>query len=74
MKKFLLIPCFIVNLILPILAKEGVPQERSMPFSDMKMIDEVLADYQAGNYHHFLKKADDDYREARKKNGKIMNF
>ena len=72
MKKFLLVPFLAATLTLPLVGDETLAQSEPIQSEqiaspEQKMIDEVLADYQAGKYNHFLKKPDDDYREAEKK-------
>jgi len=72
MKKFLLVPFLAATLTFPLIGDETLAQSEpaqseQIASPEQKMIDEVLADYQAGKYNNFLKKSDDDYREAEKK-------
>ncbi|MDJ0651714.1 MAG: hypothetical protein QNJ27_01695 [Simkaniaceae bacterium] len=72
MKKFLLIPFLATTLTLlltgrEILAQSEPVQSRQIASPEQKMIDEVLYDYHAGKYNNFLKKVDDEHREAEKK-------
>lgn len=72
MKKFLLVPFLATALALPLVGNENLAQPETVQSEQIsspeeKMIDEVLADYQAGNYNSFLKKSDDAFRESQKK-------
>ncbi|MCP5505201.1 MAG: hypothetical protein H7A41_08625 [Chlamydiales bacterium] len=72
MKKYLLVPFLATALALPLVGNEEIAQSEPVQAEQIaspkqKMIDEVLADYQAGRYNTFLKKSDDEYREAEKK-------
>ena len=72
MKKYLLVPFLATALALPLVGNEEIAQSEPVQAEQIaspkqKMIDEVLADYQAGRYNTFLKKSDDEYRDAEKK-------
>ena len=67
MKKFLLIPFLATTLALPLIGSDKSAQGKPTTPAEPKMLDQVLADYRAGSYNSFLKKSDDNYRDAEKK-------
>lgn len=72
MKKFLYVPLALAAFIVPAVAEQATlesPQAQSevVQAPETKFVEEVLRDYQEGNYNSFLNRVHSQYEEASKK-------